>query len=436
VVDGQWLARWFEGERPRLEAVAYRMLGSRSDAGDAVQEAWLRLSRGGGEGVANLPGWLTTVVARVCLDMLRQRAARREQPLGVRLPDPVIEPWPAAGDPGQQAAVADAVGLALLVVLDTLSPAERLAFVLHDVFAVPFATVAAVLERSPAAAKMLASRARRRVQGAPVPDADLGRQREVVDAFFAAAREGDFDALVGVLAPGVVMRGDGGTARPGLSKIIRGAGNVAAMALPFARLSPFVRPALINQAAGAVVIRDGRFHSVMAFTVTGGKIAAIDIFADPARLARITPERITRSPGSPPEHGAADHHDANDHRDQNDENGRRGTHEGLQRTGSGIGVKSDDPDVHDEVVDDDAGEGEQRDHRGTTATPARGEASVQVAGVHQPDDERPGLLRIPAPVAAPGRLGPDGTGDHGERPDREGNRDHPVGELVEDLRCG
>ncbi|MBO0771489.1 MAG: sigma-70 family RNA polymerase sigma factor [Actinobacteria bacterium] len=293
MVDGQWLARRFEGERPRLETVAYRMLGSRGDAGDAVQEAWLRLSRGGGEGVDNLPGWLTTVVARVCLDMLRQRAARREQPYGMRLPDPVIEPWPEA-DPGQQAALSDAVGLALLVVLDTLSPAERLAFVLHDVFAVPFTAIGAVLERSPGAAKMLASRARRRVQGAPVPDTDLGRQREVVDAFFAAAREGDFDALVGVLAPDVVMRGDGGAARPGFSKLIRGADGVAAQALTGAWISPFVRVALVNDAAGAVAVRNGRPLSVMAFTVTGGKIAAIDVIADPDRLPLIPPELLNR----------------------------------------------------------------------------------------------------------------------------------------------
>lgn len=290
MADGQWLARQFEAERPRLEGVAYRMLGSRGEAGDAVQEAWLRLSRSGRADVDNLAGWLTTVVARVCLDMLRQRAARREQPYGVQLPDPVIEPWPAAGagDPGEQAALSDAVGLALLVVLDTLSPAERLAFVLHDVFAVPFSTIGTVLERSPAAAKTLASRARRRVRGTPVPDSDLDRQREVVDAFFAATRDGDFDALVGVLAPDVVLRGDGGTARPAFSKLIRGADDVAAQALTGAWLSSFVRPALINHAAGAVAVRNGRPLSVMAFTVTSGKIAAIDVIADPDRLPRLT----------------------------------------------------------------------------------------------------------------------------------------------------
>jgi RNA polymerase sigma-70 factor, ECF subfamily len=297
VEDRQWLAARFEQQRPRLEAVAYRMLGSRSDAHDAVQEAWLRLHRSGPEGVDNLPGWLTTVVGRVCLDMLRQRASRREQPYGVHLPDPVIEPWPRT-DPGHQAAISDAVGLALLVVLDTLTPAERLAFVLHDVFAVPFDIIAAVLDSTPAAAKMAASRARRRVQGAPVPDTDLARQRQVVEAFFAATRDGDFDALVALLAPDAVMRGDGGTARPGFTKLIRGARDVAAQALTGAWISPFARPALVNYAAGAVAVRNGRPLSVMAFTVTGGKIAAIDVIADPDRLHLIAPELINQPPAS------------------------------------------------------------------------------------------------------------------------------------------
>jgi RNA polymerase sigma-70 factor (ECF subfamily) len=295
VEDRQGLARRFEQQRPRLEAVAHRVLGSRSDAHDAVQEAWLRLDRIDAAILDNLPGWLTTVVARVCLDMLRQRTSRREQPYGVHLPDPIVEPWPGA-DPGHQAALSDAVGVALLVVLDTLTPAERLAFVLHDVFAVPFGTIAALLERTPAAAKMLASRGRRRVQRAPVPDTDLARQREVVDAFFAAARDGDFDALVAQLAPDVVLRGDGGTARPGFSKLIRGAPDVAAQALTGARLARFVRPALVNQAAGAVIIRNRRPLSVMAFTVTDGKIAAIDVIADPDRLHRIALELIKESP--------------------------------------------------------------------------------------------------------------------------------------------
>ena len=295
--DRQWLARRFDRQRPRLEAVAYRMLGSRSDAHDAVQEAWLRLNRSDTAEVDNLPGWLTTVVARVCLDMLRQRASRQEQPYGVHLPDPIVEPWPGA-DPGHQAALSDAVGLALLVVLDTLSPAERLAFVLHDVFAVPFGTIAALLERTPAAAKMLASRARRRVQGAPVPDTDLARQRKVVDAFFAAARDGDFDGLVALLAPDVVMRGDGGSAWPGFSKLIRGPRAVAAQALAGARLSQFMRPALVNQAAGAVIVRNGRPFSVIAFTVTGGRITEIDVIADPDRLHYIAPGLTNGSPAT------------------------------------------------------------------------------------------------------------------------------------------
>jgi RNA polymerase sigma-70 factor (ECF subfamily) len=295
--DRQWLARRFDRQRPRLEAVAYRMLGSRNDAHDAVQEAWLRLNRADTAEVDNLPGWLTTVVARVCLDMLRQRASRREQPYGVHLPDPIVESWPGA-DPGHQAALSDAVGLALLVVLDTLTPAERLAFVLHDVFAVPFGNIAVLLERTPAAAKMLASRARRRVQGAPVPDTDLARQRKVVDAFFAAARNGDFDALVALLAPDVVMRSDGGSAWPGFSKLIRGPRDVAAQALAGARLSQFMRPALVNQAAGAVIVRNGRPFSVIAFTVTGGKITEIDVIADPDRLHHIAPELIDGSPAT------------------------------------------------------------------------------------------------------------------------------------------
>jgi RNA polymerase sigma-70 factor (ECF subfamily) len=297
VEDRKWLARQLDRQRPRLEALAYRMLGSRSDAHDAVQEAWLRLNRADTAEVDNLPGWLTTVVARVCLDMLRQRASRREQPYGVHLPDPIVEPWPGA-DPGHQAALSDAVGLALLVVLDTLTSAERLAFVLHDVFAVPFGTIAALLERTPAAAKMLASRARRRVQGAPVPDSDLARQRKVVDAFFAAARDGDFDALVAQLAPDVVMRGDGGSAWPGFSKLIRGPRDVAAQALAGARLSQFMRPALVNQAAGPVIVRNGRPFSVIAFTVIGGKITEIDVIADPDRLHHIAPELINGSPAT------------------------------------------------------------------------------------------------------------------------------------------
>jgi RNA polymerase sigma factor (sigma-70 family) len=280
-----WLAERFEEQRPRLRAVAYRMLGSLSEADDAVQEAWLRLSRADTGGVENLDGWLTTVVARVCLNMLRGRRSRREEPLDLRMPDPIIGPE-GRGDPEQEALLAEGVGLALLVVLDTLTPAERLAFVLHDLFAVPFEEIAALLDRSPAAARQLASRARRRVRGAaPAPDPDLAHQRAVVDAFFAAARDGDFEALVAVLDPEVVLRADGGTARARQSVVIHGAREVAAQAAIGARFAPFVRPALVNGTAGAVVVAGGRLLSVMAFTVANGRVAAIDVLFDPDRLA-------------------------------------------------------------------------------------------------------------------------------------------------------
>jgi RNA polymerase sigma factor (sigma-70 family) len=282
-----WLAERFEEHRAHLRAVAYRMLGSLSEADDAVQEAWLRLSRSDTSGVENLGGWLTTVTARVCLNMLRTRTSRREQPLGVHVPDPIVSS--AAGvNPEHEALLADSVGLALLVVLETLDPAERLAFVLHDVFAVSFDEIASIVGRSPMATRQLASRARRRVQGAATaPDTDLTRQREVVDAFYAAARGADFGALVAVLDPDVVLRSDGGVLRPSASVVIHGAEAVAAQALTFARLSPFVRPALVNGAAGVVVAPHGRPVSVMAFTVRGGRIVAIDALADPERLRRI-----------------------------------------------------------------------------------------------------------------------------------------------------
>jgi RNA polymerase sigma factor (sigma-70 family) len=280
-----WLAERFEEQRPRLRAVAYRMLGSLSEADDAVQEAWLRLSRADAAGIENLGGWLTTVVARVCLNMLRSRRSRREEPLDLRMPDPIIGPE-GPGDPEHQALLAEGVGLALLVVLDTLTPAERLAFVLHDLFAVPFEEIASLLDRSPAAARQLASRARRRVRGAaPAPDPDLAHQRAVVDAFFAAARDGDFEALVAVLHPEVVLRADGGTARARQSVVIHGAREVAAQAAIGTRFAPFVRPALVNGTAGAVVVAGGRLLSVMAFTVANGKVAAIDVLYDPDRLA-------------------------------------------------------------------------------------------------------------------------------------------------------
>jgi RNA polymerase sigma factor (sigma-70 family) len=279
--ERDWLAERFEEHRGHLRAVAYKMLGSLSEADDAVQESWLRLSRTDTSEVENLRAWLTTVVARVSLNVLRSRRTRREEPLDVRVPDPVV----TADDgtqPEHEALLADSVGLALLVVLDTLGPAERLAFVLHDMFGVPFDEIAAMVDRSPAAARQLASRARRRVQGAaPVPDGDLAAQRRVVDAFFAAARDGDFEALVAVLHPDVVSRGDGG---PGASAVARGAREVAARALTFARLAPFVRPALVNGAAGAVVAPRGKPFSVMGFTVVGGKIVEIDAITDPARL--------------------------------------------------------------------------------------------------------------------------------------------------------
>ena len=285
--DNELLAERFEEHRTHLRAVAYRMLGSLSEADDAVQEAWLRLSRTDTSGVENMGGWLTTVVARVCLNMLRSRQARREQPLDVHVPEPIVSREDGL-DPEHEALLADSVGLALLVVLDTLAPAERLAFVLHDMFAVPFDEIAPMVGRSPTAARQLASRARRRVQGeAPAPDPDLARQREVVDAFFAAARGGDFDALVAVLDPDVVLRSDGGTARPSATVVAHGARTVAERAMTFARLSPFVRPALINGAAGVVVAPRGRPVSIMAFTVRGGKIVAIDALADPTRLRQL-----------------------------------------------------------------------------------------------------------------------------------------------------
>src|SRR5215469_4533402 len=253
------LVQRFEANRPRLRGVAYRILGSLSDADDAVQEAWLRLSRAG-DGVDNLDAWLTTVVARICLDVLRSRKVRRETPLEVHLPDLVITPDDGATGPETEALLADSVGLALLVVLDTLAPAERLAFVLHDMFDLPFDEIAPIVDRSPAATRQLASRARRRVRGADAhaPDPDIARQRDVVDAFFAAAHCGDFDALVAVLDPDVVLRSDAGAARRGASVLVHGAAAVAGRALMFAQPSILIRPALVNGAAGVVVTVGGR----------------------------------------------------------------------------------------------------------------------------------------------------------------------------------
>jgi RNA polymerase sigma factor (sigma-70 family) len=288
--EHDFLAEQFEENRTHLRAVAYRMLGSISEADDALQEAWLRLSRSETSGIENLGGWLTTVVARVCLDMLRSRRSRREGPLGVYVPEPIVSRQDGI-DPEQEALLADSVGLALLVVLETLSPAERLAFVLHDMFAMPFEEIAPLVGRSEVAARQLASRARRRVRGAaPSPDADLTRQREVVDAFLAAARDGDFEALVAVLDPDVVLRSDGGVLRAGLTREVRGAAAVAEQALNFSKFirSARARPALVNGAAGVVSWSpDGRLFAVMGFTVRHGKIVEIDILADPERLSQL-----------------------------------------------------------------------------------------------------------------------------------------------------
>ena len=280
-----WLAQEFEVHRPRLRAVAYRMLGSLSESDDAVQDAWLRLSRTDADEIENLAGWLTTVVARVALNMLRSRKTRREESLDVHVPDPIIDSADGT-DPEHEALLADSVGLALLVVLETLTPAERLAFVLHDMFAVPFNEIAPIVDRSPEATRQLASRARRRVRGeAPSPDADLNAQWEVVDAFLAAARNGDFDALVAVLDPDVVLRADGGVA--GLSRFARGAETVASGAMTFSRLDLTMRRALINGGPGIVSLRDGRPFTVGAITIHNGRIVEMDILADPDRLARL-----------------------------------------------------------------------------------------------------------------------------------------------------
>jgi RNA polymerase sigma factor (sigma-70 family) len=286
--DREWLADRFEEHRPRLRGVAYRMLGSLTEADDAVQDAWLRLSRAGAGEVENLGGWLTTIVARVCLNMLRSRTTRREEPLDARLPDPVVSRERTL-QPEEEALLADSVGLALLVVLDSLSPAERLAFVLHDMFELPFEEIAPMVGRTPAAARQLASRARRRVRGAalPAPDPDLARQRGVVDAFFRAARGGDFDALVSLLDPDVVLRSDFGARRPAASRVTRGAAAVARQALLGALPTAHLHPALVNGAAGVVVTVRGRPFAVLGFTVTEGRIVEIDAIADPERVRRI-----------------------------------------------------------------------------------------------------------------------------------------------------
>jgi RNA polymerase sigma factor (sigma-70 family) len=291
--EHEWLAERFEEHRAHLRAVAYRMLGSLSEADDAVQDAWLRLSRAGAGEVENLGGWLTTIVARVCLNLLRTRNARREESLEVHVPDPLISPDEEL-QPEEEALLADSVGLALLVVLDTLAPAERLAFILHDMFEVPFEEIAPMVGRTPAAARQLASRARRRVKGAdlPVPDADLARQRDVVDAFFLAAREGNFGALVNVLDPDVVVRIDAGAHLPAASMVVRGAASVArqtlkGLASSLARPGVQLHPAMVNGAAGVVVTVRGQPFVVMGFTIAQGKIVEIDAIADPERVRRI-----------------------------------------------------------------------------------------------------------------------------------------------------
>jgi RNA polymerase sigma factor (sigma-70 family) len=283
--DQEWLAERFEEQRTRLRAVAYRMLGSVSEADDAVQESWLRLSRANAADVENLGAWLTTVVARVSLNMLRSRRSRREESLGPQMPEPIIDRADGT-DPEHEALLADSVGLALLVVLETLSPAERLAFVLHDMFAVPFDEIAPIVDRSPEASRQLASRARRRVQGErTVPDADPETQREVLDAFLAAAREGDFEGLLEVLDPDVVVRADFG--RKGGTTEIRGAEAVAGQALTYQRMGLVVKPALVNGGVGVVSLLDGKPFSVGAATVIGGKIVELDFLVDPERLVQL-----------------------------------------------------------------------------------------------------------------------------------------------------
>jgi RNA polymerase sigma factor (sigma-70 family) len=287
MTDQDFLAERFEDSRPHLRGVAYRMLGSMAEADDAVQEAWIRLSRTDTSDVENLRAWLTTVVARVCLNVLRSRRTRREASLDTHLPDPMLSPEKGL-DPEQEALLGDSVGLAMLVVLDSLTPAERVAFVLHDVFAVPFDEIAPIVGRSSTAARQLASRARRRVQGAPVPDVDLDGQWAVVDAFLAASRAGDFERLIAVLDPDVELRVDGGDARPGMATLARGADTVAAQAMLYRRFADSATRVLVNGVPGAVAwTNDGRPFAVVAATVRGGRIVSMDILADPDRLAEL-----------------------------------------------------------------------------------------------------------------------------------------------------
>jgi RNA polymerase sigma factor (sigma-70 family) len=285
--DQDWLAERFEVNRSHLRGVAFRMLGSLTEADDAVQEAWIRLSRTDTSDVDNLRAWLTTVVGRVCLNMLRSRKTRREESIETHLPDPIVSPE-GGMDPEQEALLGDSIGLAMLVVLDSLAPAERVAFVLHDVFAVPFDEIAPIVGRTPTAARQLASRARRRVQGAPVPDVDLDGQWAVVEAFLAAAREGDFERLVAVLDPDVVLRSDGGASRPSLNTLLRGAMAVAGQAFTFRQFTETASRILVNGIPGGVAWNpDGSPFAVLALTVKGGRIVAIDVLADPDRLEQL-----------------------------------------------------------------------------------------------------------------------------------------------------
>jgi RNA polymerase sigma factor (sigma-70 family) len=277
------LADRFDEHRARLEAIAYRMLGSLAEAEDAVQQTWLRLARADADAIENLGGWLTTVVSRACLDMLRSRRARPEEALDTHLPDPIV----TGLGPEDQVVQADSVGLALQVVLDRLKPPERLAFVLHDMFAVPFEDVATLAGRSPESVRQLASRGRRRVAEAPSPEGDIAQQRRAADAFFAASRAGDFDALVAVLDPDVVLQADGGEGRPRVSALVQGATTIAKRALMFRTLAAELHPVLVNGAPGALVTRDGQPFTLFAFTVRDDHIVRIHVLADPTRLAAL-----------------------------------------------------------------------------------------------------------------------------------------------------
>jgi RNA polymerase sigma-70 factor (ECF subfamily) len=284
--DREWVTELFQKKRRHLSAVAYRMLGSVTEAEDALQEAWLRIRDQDPSAVENMQAWLTTVVGRVCLNMLRSRRARHEESSEVHVPDPVVTLRDTVG-PEHEALLADSVGLALLVVLDTLAPAERLAFVLHDVFGVPFSDIAAVLDRSEAAAQQLASRARRRVQDSPTPDRDPSRQRRMVDAFFAAARDGDFDALLNLLHPEVELRIDGGKLRRQASLLLHGATAVATHTRTYSRLYPYIVSAIVNGTPGVIIARTSRPFAVMGFTISNQRITAIDVLVDPERLNQL-----------------------------------------------------------------------------------------------------------------------------------------------------